>query len=267
MTDPDDAREPAGEAARQACANCGAGLDPDQAYCLECGEPTALAPPLRPRRRSALVAAAALLLIGGAAGVLGFAAGRGGDDATTSTLGTPGPATGAVTETSPVVSLPPDTTGGGTLPPVAPVPLPGATDGVTTASSTGTDPGTTVTDATVPTEPSTSTGATTSDTVPTDTTPPPSAGGGSDDWPTGTAGWTVQVASLRSRAAAAGLAKRIRAAGFPAGVLESSNHSSFRVGGYRVVFSGRYSTLVTARAQQRKLGRRYGVTIIRRISG
>ena len=49
-----DARRPARDAAgpRARCAVCGAELEPDQTYCLECGSPTPLAPRLRrgPRR-------------------------------------------------------------------------------------------------------------------------------------------------------------------------------------------------------------------------
>lgn len=50
---PEEAPEPA-----PICGVCGAGLEPDQTYCLECGSPTPLAPrPSRASRTGVLVAA------------------------------------------------------------------------------------------------------------------------------------------------------------------------------------------------------------------
>ena len=61
----------ADEPEAQQCSGCGAPMDVDQTYCLECGEPTPLAPPL-PRPVSPWWVAAAVVAVA-AAGVFGYA--------------------------------------------------------------------------------------------------------------------------------------------------------------------------------------------------
>ena len=56
-----------------ACAVCGAELEPDQTYCLECGSPTPLAPRLRRSGRTAALLAGGMIVLGLGAGALAFA--------------------------------------------------------------------------------------------------------------------------------------------------------------------------------------------------
>jgi hypothetical protein len=71
------------------------------------------------------------------------------------------------------------------------------------------------------------------------------------EWPAGTTGFTIVLASVeasRGRAAADEVAQRAAGAGLPqTGVLDSSAYSSLRPG-YWVAFSGVYSTLAEAQA-------------------
>ena len=52
------------------CPVCGAPLEPDQTYCLECGTPTPLAPPLRKGLGPAPIIALGLAVLGAGAGIL-----------------------------------------------------------------------------------------------------------------------------------------------------------------------------------------------------
>lgn len=80
-----------------------------------------------------------------------------------------------------------------------------------------------------------------------DTLPSPSEGGPTSiaDWPSGTDGWTVVLASYPQtggRKAADARAKQARAKGLPqVGVLDSSSYASLHPG-YWVVFSGIYGS-------------------------
>ena len=56
------------------CAVCGAELDPDQTYCLECGSPTKLAPRLRRGAGGLAAVAAGLAILGAGAGALAYVA-------------------------------------------------------------------------------------------------------------------------------------------------------------------------------------------------
>lgn len=77
------------------------------------------------------------------------------------------------------------------------------------------------------------------------TLPPPSEGGGSADWPSGTDGWTIVLASYpqtKGRRPADLRAKQARAKRLPqVGVLDSSSYASLHPG-YWVVFSGIYTS-------------------------
>jgi hypothetical protein len=226
------------------CANCDAPLGEDQAYCLECGEPTPKAPKLRRRGRTALILAGALALLGAGAGGLAFALATRGTNTTTVTS----PLTVA-TGTAPLSSTGTAATAG-TLP--TDTTLTGATGtGTSTALPTSTGLTTATSPSTAPTAPPTTTA-----TAPTTTAAPTTTGGGgsatSGDWPAGKAGWTAIVASAKSKSAAEDVKRKLNATGQPAGLLFSSNYSSLRPG-YWVVFSGVFDTASEAEAQARKV--------------
>lgn len=237
----------AAPAAPAACAVCGAELDPGQTYCLECGSPTPAAPRLRRGVGGLAVVAAGLAILGAGAGALAFVAS---DEQ-------PGSAVAPVTqaETAPVITVP-----------------------TTTTPTTATDsslPGDTV--ATTGTVPTATTPVDTTSTLPMDTTAVPGSGlltetapasgqttselpsgsgagadagsgsaasgsaSGSGEWPAGTSGWTVIVASDTSEAGAKSTAGKLRAQGQSGGVLFSSDHPPLRPG-YWVAFSGTYTS-------------------------
>lgn len=241
------------------CNVCGAELDPDQTYCLECGLPTPLAPRLRRGGAGLAAVAVGLALLGGGAGALAYVASR--DEApTTQGITTAQPdATSIITvPTTPVPttqtdsSLPGDTTG------MLPVDTTGVdTTGADTTGTTGGLPADTT--ATTPdggvttvTGPD-SAGQTTSEfpSSPTTTEPSPAASG-TDDWPTGTSGWTVVAASVHNEAAARRVASKLQSGGQPGGVLLSTDHPPLRPG-YWVAFSGVFTTRGEALSHARTL--------------
>jgi predicted nucleic acid-binding Zn ribbon protein len=132
------AREPGQPPAPAICSTCGTPLDPDQTYCLECGSPTPLAPPLqRSQRVTVLIAAivGALLI---AVAVLATALATGDDS------GPPGAATRTfatvVTDATISTGTPPFATS--TLPadtsftsPTAPATVPATTPPATGSAS------------------------------------------------------------------------------------------------------------------------------------
>jgi hypothetical protein len=71
-------------------------------------------------------------------------------------------------------------------------------------------------------------------------------------WPVGLPGWTVELVSLSSEAAARAAAGRLAASGIPVGVLDSSSHPAIAPGSW-IVFSGRYPTQAAAQAQATSL--------------
>ncbi len=278
-----DAGEPAAPA--PVCATCQASLDADQTYCLECGAPTPLAPALRKRQRGLIAIATGALLLGGGAGALAYHLGS--SDEGGSNVVTSGGVVSADFTTGTVGTLGVDTTFSGetTLPTVetgvtdSSTDIP-STDGTDTAGSSdtssgtdtsfGTDVGTGVDtappdtsgltdDTTGSTESTGSTASTESTDTTTDLTP------SSDDWPTGTDAWTVQVSSVRKRAGADRLVKRMTTAGKTAGVLASGDHKGFTRSGYWVVFSGTFDTKAEAVAAKVTLGGAFGRTIVRRV--
>jgi hypothetical protein len=206
-----DERADAIRAVDATCPHCGAGRDPDQAYCLECGHALppvhGRLPALRRRwiRRLgwypgdwvwfALVALLVALAGGAAAAVVAqHRVGHGRH---------------VITALSPV-----------------PVAEPAARAGTTTAS--GTLP--------TPPEPTTST---------------PGAATGRQVWPAGETGWTIVLVSYpktTGRPAAAHIAAKAAKSGLPeVGVLDSSRYASLQPG-YFVVFSGIYVTQSEANA-------------------
>jgi amino acid transporter len=66
-------------------------------------------------------------------------------------------------------------------------------------------------------------------------------------WPPGLPGWTVVLATSKSKADADAFATRASSSGTPAGLLSSSEHPSMAPGMW-VVFSGRYPTQAAAQA-------------------
>ncbi len=250
------------------CAVCGADLEPDQTYCMECGSPTPLAPRLRRGGRNLLVLAGAAAILGLGAGALAFAVANDDDGGTTTT--TP---TSLTSPTSPLVPLPPETgPSTGPLPP-------------DTSFTVPTLPDTTFTTPTVPTSgfdtvtgpPSTDglppidTGG---DTTSTEVVPPPDGDdpvtdpdtGGGSDWPVGETAWTAILSSVRSEVDARAAKDRVAATGEPAGVLFSTDFPDLRPG-YWVVFSGTYDDRGEAIAQAERLRPDFPGAYARRLSG
>jgi hypothetical protein len=264
---PEEATPPGGEGQTPAseggeapappvCAVCGAELEPDQTYCLECGSPTPLAPRIRRgMRRGTAALAGAIVVLGLGAGALAYAVAADDDGPATATL----PVTVA-TATIDTVPLPPVTLPStGTLPPDTTFTAP-------TSPTTPTDTGgfdTVTGPPSTPTEP-------TAPTVSTSTPPPVTTshdgGSGASDWPAGTSAWTAVLSSVRSESDARAAKARLRAAGEPAGVLFSSDFPDLRPG-YWVVFSGRYQDRSSAIAQATALRGRFPGAYARRITG
>jgi hypothetical protein len=240
------------------CEVCGAELEPDQTYCLECGSPTPLAPRLRRGGRALALLAGAMIVLGAGAGALAYAVasddeGGGGSTATVPT---------AVTATTGATVIPPPVTG----------PLPTDTSfTVPTAPTAPTDTTGTGTTFETVTGPTTATAPTTTETVPTetqtDTEPaPPPAPGGDSDWPAGETAWTALLSSVRSESDARAAKARLASSGEPAGVLFSSDYPGLRPG-YWVVFSGQYPSQSAAAAQARSLRSEFPDAYARRIQG
>jgi hypothetical protein len=210
------------------CPNCGAGYEPLQEYCLECGERLPVT-----RGVVGLLAAAWQRRLPWYPGdwiwpvVLFFIL----------TAVSTAASVAAATKSSPTVvaTLPGVTVG------------PGATTPATTPTATLPPvPQPTITTGQLPTAPGATTGAPVT-TAPPVTTPPSSAGG----WPAGHSGYTNVLQSIpqsAGRSQADAKARAATAAGLPqVGVLDSSNYSSLH-GGYFVVFSGIYSSPTQAAA-------------------
>lgn len=253
---------PGGEAAEPAaprCAVCGAELDPDQTYCLECGSPTPLAPRLR-RPKTAYILAGAMVVLGLGAGALAYAVVN---DDETGAAGSTTPALTmtAPTDTMPLVPLPPETgPTTGPLPPDTTFTEPTDTTGAGTIPDTG---GFDTVTGPAPTTPSTSPDTpTTTDVTPVDPTDPSS----SSDWPAGETAWTAILSSLGNESAAIAAKSKLEGQGEPAGVLFSSDFPDLRPG-FWVVFSGTYTSRDPAIDQATKLRPQFPGAYAREISG
>lgn len=241
------------------CAVCGAELDPDQTYCLECGSPTPLAPRIR-RPKTAFILAGAMVILGLGAGALAYAVVNDDDSASGASATTP--ALTAPTDTMPVVPLPPETgPSTGPLPPDTTFTSPTDTGGLDTSGldtsgfdTSGFDTVTGPTD-TVPTTEATPT---------TESTPP--GGSSTGDWPAGETAWTAILSSLGSESAANAAKSKLESQGEQAGVLFSSDFPDLRPG-YWVVFSGTYSTKQPAVSQATKLRGQFPGAYAREITG
>ncbi len=258
------------------CDVCGAALETDQTYCLECGSPTPLALRLRRGGRNTAILAGAMIVLGLGAGALAYAMvndDEPGDPTNTVTT----PSTVLVVPTQTTVILPPATQtvpSTGPLPadtsvttPTAPILTTPSTAPTATGFSTVTGPSSTptTTPTTAPTTTATTTATTTVATTVTRTATVPTAGGDSD-WPAGRTAWTAVLASVRSEPDARAAKARVAAGGNPAGVLFSTDFSVLR-SGYWVVFSGIYDSRVTAIAQATKLRGGFPRAYARRIEG
>ncbi|MGD9573812.1 MAG: SPOR domain-containing protein [Thermoleophilia bacterium] len=247
------------------CAVCGADLEPDQTYCMECGSPTPLAPRLRRGSRNLLILAGAAAILGLGAGALAFAVANDDDGGSTGT--TP---TALTSPTSPLVPLPPETgPPTGPLPPDTSFTVPTAPDTTFTTPTTPTTGFDTVTGPGTDGLPPIDTGGDTStDVVPPpvdDPTTDPDTGGGSD-WPPGETAWTAILSSVRSEGDARAAKERVAATGEPAGVLFSSDFPDLQPG-YWVVFSGTYQDRGEAIAQATLLRPDFPGAYARQLSG
>jgi hypothetical protein len=96
----------------------------------------------------------------------------------------------------------------------------------------------------------------------------PAGSSGIADWPTGTDGWTIALASLpqtRGRAAAVTRARTARSKGLTqVGVLDSSRYASLHPG-YWVVFSGIYASEAEATSELETVRRYSRTAAVRRV--
>lgn len=247
MTDDEAFEEPV-EQAR--CPNCLSAAEPDQQYCLQCGERLAPAgpPPSSPLRgrtkppAAVMVAAGALLLLLGGFGIAyGFTRDDDGGKAAGTTTGTTGSSTGAVvptftiTDTNQSVPTFTDVIPTGTDIPTGTGPFPTGTDVPTDAFPTfSTDPGTTGPD------PGTTTG----------TNPVAEA----SDWPQGKDAFAVLLSSddterFTFQSITAKKQQAIAKGYSNAGVLNSDDYFTLNPG-YWVLFLGPYETKSGAQAAQ-----------------
>jgi hypothetical protein len=246
---------PPEEAGPPRCEVCGAELEHDQTYCLECGSPTPLAPRLRRGRKGMAALAGAVAILGLGAGALAYAVAEDDDDAVvTSTTLTAPEIPGTVPlppETAPTVgTLPPDTSFG-TVPPPETVP-PDTGGGFDTVTGPSTAP-------------------TTTDQGTTDEEPPPRTDdepdlSGESDWPPGRTAWTAILSSVRSEADARAAKRRLVAQGEQAGVLLSDDFADLRPG-YWVLFSGTFSDRGPAIARAEALRPEFPGAYARRLEG
>ncbi|WP_217915726.1 SPOR domain-containing protein [Miltoncostaea marina] len=262
--DPPDGPPPPGDGAPPEpagpprCEVCGAELEPDQTYCLECGSPTPLAPRLRRGGRGVALLAGAIALLGVGAGALAYAVATDDDGGGTTTAST-------LTATGPFTPLPPSAPTTGGLPP----------DTSFTTPTMPTVPGQPTTPGfpTVTGPPATGPTAPTTDDVPEPQPEPrpqpgpePDPGDGASDWPPGRAAWTAVLSSVRDEADARAAKARVRDGGDEAGVLWSSDFTGLRPG-YWVVFSGVYDDRGAAVGQASRLRPEFPGAYARRISG
>jgi hypothetical protein len=247
VTDDDAFEEPVPPAR---CPSCLSAVEPDQQYCLQCGERlTPVGPePVSPWRgqrppATVLVAAGALLLLLGGFGIAyGFTRDDSKKAAGTTTVRT-GPSTGAV--------VPPTFTLTDTN-----LSVPTFTEVVPTGGGfpTGSVPATTGTGLPTDTTPTFSTGttppATTGTTDPGTTTTDP--GPEANDWPAGRDGFAVILSSDDTEkftfASITAKKRQAIAKGFSnAGVLNSDDYFTLNPG-YWVLYLGPYSSKAAAQA-------------------
>jgi septal ring-binding cell division protein DamX len=218
--------------APRACPRCGAGLSPDQEWCLNCGADVGARVAGTPRWRVPVIVVGTLLVL--ALGAVALALFELADD------------------DQQVAQAPPaQTTAPTPTPPAAPSgeqPAPGeagATPGATVPEASGeTGAGGPSATATPENEGGSATGQATPTPIPgtgsgeTGSTP---STGTIASWPSGTTGWTVILESATSKSAADAKANELSSDGTSVGVLHSDDFSSLNKG-YWVVFSGTYDS-------------------------
>jgi septal ring-binding cell division protein DamX len=237
-TEPTQPTEPA--PAPRACPRCGAGLTPDQEWCLNCGADVGARVAETPRWRVPVIIVGTLLVL--AIGAVALALIELADDDQ------------QVAQAPPAQSAAPTPTP--PAPPTGEQPAPGeagATPGATVpeASDDATAGGQSGT--TTPT-PENEGDSATGQASPTATPSPGSTstpGGNTDSgtgstgtiasWPSGKTAWTVILESATSKSAADAKANELSSDGTSVGVLHSDDFSSLNQG-YWVVFSGTYDS-------------------------
>jgi len=213
---------PAEQPTRRQCPRCGTPMTDEQEWCLACGAAVGTRVVAAPGWRAPLAIAGAILVV--AAIAVAIAIVQLADD------------TGEVAQNPPAAS---PTAQAPTLAPTT-TPEPGATpDPALPEASGGSSPAPTSTPSATTTPESTSTPEATST---------PESGGTSDiaEWPSGTSGWTVVLASDTSESDAQDAAEQFADDGIgDVGVLNSDDFSSLKPG-FWVVYSGEYDSQAEA---------------------
>jgi septal ring-binding cell division protein DamX len=199
------------------CPRCGTPMTDEQEWCLACGAAVGTRIVAAPGWRAPIAIAGAILAV--AAIAVAIAIVQLADD------------TGEVAQNPPAASPTP----------AAQTPAPTATPD----PATGTEPELPEASGGSTPEPTTTPSASPS---PESTSTPESGGGTSDiaEWPAGTSGWTVVLASDTSESDAQDAAERFAADGIDdVGVLQSDDFSSLKPG-FWVVYSGEYDSQAEA---------------------
>ena len=215
--------------APRACPRCGAGLSPDQEWCLNCGADVGARVAGTPRWRVPAIIVGTLLVL--ALGAVALALIELAND--DQQVAQAPPAQTAVPTPTPTPPAPPSgeqpAPGEAGATPGASVPE--ASDDATAGGQSGTaTPGNEGGSQTSPT-PTPSPGATTT----------PGSSGTIASWPSGKTAWTVILESATSKSAADAKANELSSGGTSVGVLHSDDFSSLNKG-YWVVFSGTYDS-------------------------
>jgi septal ring-binding cell division protein DamX len=199
------------------CPQCGAGLTERQEWCLHCGSSVGARVVAAPGWRTPLVLAGLLIALTAVAVTLAIVTLA--DDTAEVAQAPP-----AGTNAAPTVTPAP------TLDPATATPDPAATATPDPAATATPDPAATATPTSTP--------------APAPDTGSPTAG--VETWQQGESGWTVVLASERSRSAARAKARRFAASGTSGvGILDSDEFSSL-TGGYWVVYAGRHPNRAAA---------------------
>jgi septal ring-binding cell division protein DamX len=251
---------PAPAPAPRACPRCGAGLTPDQEWCLNCGADVGARVAETPRWRVPVVIVGLLLVAALAAVALALVELADDDQQVAQAPPAQTPAA------TPTPTPPPAPTGEQPAPGEA-----GATPGATVpeasddATAQGQSGGATATpspenegDATNP-HGTPSPGAS--------TTPGPNSATGTGsiaEWPSGKTAWTVVLESATSKSAAEAKANELSSDGTSVGVLHSDDFSSLN-SGYWVVFSGQYDSKSAAESALQSLKSKVSEAYVRHV--
>ncbi len=208
------APQPEPQPAARQCPRCGAPMTEEQEWCLACGAAVGTRVVAAPGWRAPLIIAGVIATI--AAIAIAVAIVQLADD--TDQVAQEPPATAQATPTAPPAETP--------LPTATPDPS------LTDPNATATPEATATPDATA---------------TPEATTTPDGGSSEVGDWPAGTSGWTVVLASTTSESSANDRADGFIADGISdVGVLHSDDFSSLKAG-FWVVFSGQYDSQAEAR--------------------